>query len=371
MKNRKTIIGTTTWMAATVALAVMFFLPLSYFAFSYQYLKGSLESEAEINSRLITDMINANPLLWRFEQMRLEEALAKRPDNGERETRRLVDLKGEVIAESAGPLPLPLIKASNEVLDAGLAVGRIEISRSLLPLFLRTSLIAFVGLLIGLSIYITLRVLPIGAVIKAENALREAGDFLSRIMQSTTNAIVVVDPNGLVSHLNQRCVTISGYQQEELLGHPFSLLFQADEYSAVREQFDNIMQQRASILDLETHWRHRNGGLIPISWGGAPLTRQGNVAGMVFTAEDISKRKQAQEEKDGLIKELQSALAEIKTLRGIIPICSYCKNIRSEEGLWSQLEAYIHDHSGAQFSHGICPECYEKLAVGLDTTKST
>lgn len=57
---------------------------------------------------------------------------------------------------------------------------------------------------------------------------------------------------------------------------------------------------------------------------------------------------------------LQKALEEVKTLQGIIPICGYCKNIRDEEGLWNQLEVYIHSHSKAEFSHGICPDCYEK-----------
>ncbi len=59
------------------------------------------------------------------------------------------------------------------------------------------------------------------------------------------------------------------------------------------------------------------------------------------------------------IKELQEALAHIKTLQGIIPICSYCKKIRDDQQYWQQLESYISLHSGAQFSHGICPECYE------------
>ncbi|WP_163339436.1 hypothetical protein [Desulfopila sp. IMCC35008] len=58
-------------------------------------------------------------------------------------------------------------------------------------------------------------------------------------------------------------------------------------------------------------------------------------------------------------KQLRIALNEVKTLQGIIPICSYCKKIRDSEGLWNQLELYIHQHSAAQFSHGICPECYK------------
>ena len=59
-------------------------------------------------------------------------------------------------------------------------------------------------------------------------------------------------------------------------------------------------------------------------------------------------------------QELQQALAEIKTLTGILPICSYCKKIRSDEGYWQQVEEYISKHSSAMFSHGLCPECYQK-----------
>ncbi|HEX9081887.1 MAG TPA: hypothetical protein VF768_06385, partial [Holophagaceae bacterium] len=62
-----------------------------------------------------------------------------------------------------------------------------------------------------------------------------------------------------------------------------------------------------------------------------------------------------------LIRELSSALAEVKTLQGLIPICSYCKKIRDDAGLWAQMEHYITEHSGAQFSHGICPECHGRF----------
>ena len=63
--------------------------------------------------------------------------------------------------------------------------------------------------------------------------------------------------------------------------------------------------------------------------------------------------------------ELQKALAEIKTLRGILPICSSCKKIRDDEGYWNQLETYIQEHSEAVFSHGLCPECGKKLYPGI------
>lgn len=66
----------------------------------------------------------------------------------------------------------------------------------------------------------------------------------------------------------------------------------------------------------------------------------------------------------------ETLLARVKQLEGIIPICMYCKKIRDDETIWQQLEIYISDHSDAQFSHGICPECYERVRQDMDFTKS-
>jgi hypothetical protein len=71
--------------------------------------------------------------------------------------------------------------------------------------------------------------------------------------------------------------------------------------------------------------------------------------------------KRAEEERERLIRELQDALENIKTLRGLLPICSSCKKIRDDHGYWNQLETYIGAHSGAEFTHGLCPECAQKL----------
>lgn len=62
------------------------------------------------------------------------------------------------------------------------------------------------------------------------------------------------------------------------------------------------------------------------------------------------------------VAELQQALADVRQLEGLISICSYCKRIRSEAQQWEQMERYISDHSHAQFSHGVCPSCYEKVS---------
>ena len=69
----------------------------------------------------------------------------------------------------------------------------------------------------------------------------------------------------------------------------------------------------------------------------------------------------AERDRDRLIGELQDALANIRILRGLLPICCNCKKIRDDKGYWSQLEKYLHEHSDAEFSHSICPECLRKL----------
>ena len=58
---------------------------------------------------------------------------------------------------------------------------------------------------------------------------------------------------------------------------------------------------------------------------------------------------------------MAEALEKVKTLHGLLPICAWCKRIRDDQGYWSQVEAYVHAHTGADFTHGICPECLDKL----------
>jgi hypothetical protein len=76
---------------------------------------------------------------------------------------------------------------------------------------------------------------------------------------------------------------------------------------------------------------------------------------------EVAERKQAQLEKDALIVELQDALRRVKKLSGLLPICASCKKIRDDQGYWKQIEIYISDHSEADFSHGICPDCSKRL----------
>lgn len=75
----------------------------------------------------------------------------------------------------------------------------------------------------------------------------------------------------------------------------------------------------------------------------------------------LSDLRKASDEKEKAIRELRGTLAEIKTLRGFLPICAKCKKIRDDEGYWNQIESYIEKHSDVQFSHGICQECAKEL----------
>jgi PAS domain-containing protein len=77
--------------------------------------------------------------------------------------------------------------------------------------------------------------------------------------------------------------------------------------------------------------------------------------------QEIGERKRAEKEKEKLIEELQEAFNNIKTLRGLIPICAWCKKVRDDRGYWKQVEDYIREHSDADFTHGICSECMKRI----------
>jgi AmiR/NasT family two-component response regulator len=74
-------------------------------------------------------------------------------------------------------------------------------------------------------------------------------------------------------------------------------------------------------------------------------------------------------EREDLIRQLQTALAQVKTLSGLIPICAYCKSMRTDKGYWQCVEQYVKEHSDVNFSHGVCPKCEKKFLeeFGVDT----
>ncbi|MGH9669812.1 MAG: GAF domain-containing protein [Terriglobales bacterium] len=96
----------------------------------------------------------------------------------------------------------------------------------------------------------------------------------------------------------------------------------------------------------------------PQSWSEEMIALL-KIAGVVFG--NAIERKRAEEERGRLISELQDSLAKVRTLSGLLPICANCKKIRDDKGYWNQIETYIRDRSQAEFTHGICPECAQRL----------
>ncbi|MHB8070235.1 MAG: Tll0287-like domain-containing protein [Desulfobaccales bacterium] len=99
-------------------------------------------------------------------------------------------------------------------------------------------------------------------------------------------------------------------------------------------------------------------GVCGIAWGSHQLSRS------------LEEQRRGAEEREKLLGELQEAMAQVKVLSGILPICANCKKIRDDQGYWKQVETYIRDHSEADFSHSICPECAKILYPDLLNNKS-
>ncbi len=79
-----------------------------------------------------------------------------------------------------------------------------------------------------------------------------------------------------------------------------------------------------------------------------------------LTIENVLARRKAERDREELIVQLQEALSQVKTLRGILPICGRCKKIRNDQGYWSEVEHFVREHSEAEFSHGFCPDCLQR-----------
>jgi transcriptional regulator of acetoin/glycerol metabolism len=118
----------------------------------------------------------------------------------------------------------------------------------------------------------------------------------------------------------------------------------------------------------ETFHLRKEGPVIPVSVTRSPIKdSQGKIIGVSAIERDITQRKQEEQERLFLIQELSRALANAKTLRGLLPICASCKKIRDDRGYWNQLESYLAQHTEVEFTHGICPDCQAQVKAELDS----
>ncbi|MCB1915778.1 MAG: response regulator [Rhodocyclaceae bacterium] len=156
-----------TIIATSVGLAVMLAFPAGYYLLGRAVLDAKLESEAEINGRIVTEYVQSNPRLWRFQQERLLQPLHLRPEDRSQEIRQVYDADGALIAESRDELRPPLVAREAPIYDAGLVTGSIRVVRSLRPLLGQTAVAGLVGAVLALAVFLTLRQLPLRALRQA------------------------------------------------------------------------------------------------------------------------------------------------------------------------------------------------------------
>lgn len=198
---------------------------------------------------------------------------------------------------------------------------------------------------------------------QAEEALRESEDKFRVIFSNSLDAVMIIDgKSGQILSVNQATQRILGYEDKALIGNHFSILFPPACKLSRKELLKKIQIHDAVFTQ---KFLHANGQVFQMDLT-ATLIPWRNDKAILVTFRDITERLQAEEERQNLISQLQEALAKVKTLSGLLPICASCKKIRDDNGYWNQIEAYIRDHSEAEFTHSLCPECAKKLRSELE-----
>lgn len=194
---------------------------------------------------------------------------------------------------------------------------------------------------------------------RARSQAETLAQHFAAIVESSDDAIFGFKPDGTVSSWNKAAERVYGYRAGEIIGRNISLLYSDERLEELIDTIEHV--KRGDHLGCFETARVRKGGReIPMSVTISPMmTVDGKVTGASAIARDITFRKRNEIERTKLLEDLTQALSEAKTLSGLIPICSCCKNIRDGEGDWHQMEAYITDHSEAVFSHGMCPGCFK------------
>lgn len=211
----------------------------------------------------------------------------------------------------------------------------------------------------------------------AEARLKQTLLLQNAILACADYGIVATDSEGAVQTFNHAAERMLGYSAAEVLGQVTPMLWRdpaeiearAKDLSAklgqpVSPTFDVVVKQLESEMIEEGEWTflRKDGSRFPCLLVITPLgNKKDDLNGFLGIFRDISERKRIETERESLIAELQTTLAEIKTLSGLIPICAWCKNVRSDTGYWQTVEQYVRCHSNASFSHGVCPSCAAKF----------
>jgi len=201
-------------------------------------------------------------------------------------------------------------------------------------------------------------VLMVNKLLFAE--VKTGEEKFSKAFHSSSYALTLTRlSDGQIVEVNEGFVNITDYPAAEVLGQTTVGLHiwdrQEDRVAVVDE-----LSEKGRVHGKEFAFRKRSGEVLTGLFS-ADIIYINSEPFVLSSISDITERKMGEMERERLIHELQEALAKVKKLSGFLPICASCKKIRNDQGYWTQIEAYIRDHSEAEFSHGICPECARKL----------
>jgi PAS domain S-box-containing protein len=166
-------------------------------------------------------------------------------------------------------------------------------------------------------------------------------------------------PKGQILDANPALIAMTGHSSRaELLQKSFAELHRD---SADFQLWRDKLERDGAVTSVESRFKHGNGQRwVEIH---AKALRDAETGEIYYegSVEDISARKQVEGEREQLIAELRQALGRVKSLTGLLPICSSCKKIRDSGGHWNMLESFIENHSHAHFTHSFCPDCARRL----------
>jgi PAS domain S-box-containing protein len=197
---------------------------------------------------------------------------------------------------------------------------------------------------------------------KIEEKLPENEERFRRIFEDGPLGMIIADLNYRVLKANKALCEMLGYTEAELTGRSIGEITHTEDIEKSVSLSKQLLHGKVPLFRLEKRYVTKRGETLWVNLTVAAIRGQNDEAlyalGMV---EDISRRKLVEQERERLVHDLQQALEKIKMLRGLLPMCAWCKKIRNDKGYWQKVETYIQEHSGASFTHGICPECLNKV----------
>ncbi len=198
---------------------------------------------------------------------------------------------------------------------------------------------------------------------QAEEALRKSEERFRAIADYTCDWENWFSPEGRPLWINPAVYRWTGYTVDECLAmpdYPLVLVHEEDRARIATVSKEAAAGSSGNDVPFRIRRKDRSIAWMTISW--QPIfNSEGVCLGYRSSARDFTERKRAQQEREKLIHEREEALAKVKTLHGLLPICSSCKKVRNDAGYWEQIESYVRNHSDAEFSHGMCPECMKQL----------